>query len=223
MATYRPPAESPLIGPLPAATLGCVTLGSFNNFRKINDCVLSTWAQILTQIPDAIMVLKWPTADCAAVRDYVRQRFEQSGIDPGRIRFCGQTSHFDHLSLMSQVDLLLDCFPFNGSRTTIEGLWMGVPTVTLSGPTYVAQVGKALMTSLGLEAFVAHDPAEYVGKVCAFASQREALGQIRQTLRQRMLSSSLCNPNRFTRDLEQALRWIWEDTCATGAGQGATA
>jgi protein O-GlcNAc transferase len=223
VVTYRPPAESPLVGPQPATINGTVTLGSFNNFRKINDSVLSTWAQILRQIPDAILVLKWPTADCAAVRDYMRQRFERSAIDPGRIRFCGQTSHFDHLSLMSQVDLMLDCFPFNGCRTTADGLWMGVPTVTLAGPTFVSQMGRAIVTRVGLEAFVAHSPAEYVAKVCAFAPQREALGQIRQSLRQRMVSSNLCDPNRFTRDLEQALRWIWKDTCAKGEGQGATA
>ena len=191
-----------------------MTFGSFNNFRKINDSVLSTWAQILRQIPDALMVLKWSTADDQAVQDYVRLRFERAGVDPGRIRLCGTTSHFDHLSLMSQVDLLLDCFPFNGSRTTTEGLWMGVPTVTLTGPTYVAQVGKALMTSVDLEIFVAHSPAEYVAKACAFASQREALAQIRQSLRQRMLSSSLCDPVRFTREMAQALRQIWRACCS---------
>jgi hypothetical protein len=214
LPTCRPPAESPLVGPQPATIHGTVTFGSFNNFRKINDSVLSTWALILRQIPDALMVLKWSTADDQAVQDYVRLRFERAGVDPGRIRLCGTTSHFDHLSLMSQVDLLLDCFPFNGSRTTTEGLWMGVPTVTLTGPTYVAQVGKALMTSVGLEIFVAHSPAEYVDKACAFASQREALAQIRQSLRQRMLSSSLCDPVRFTREMAQALRQIWRACCS---------
>lgn len=90
---------------------------------------------------------------------------------------------------------------------------MGVPTVTLAGSTYVAQVGRDIMTRLNLEVFVADTPEEYVAKACAFASQRDALGQIRRSLRQRMLTSSLCDPIRFTREVEQALRWIWKDAC----------
>ena len=97
---------------------------------------------------------------------------------------------------------------------------MGVPTVTLTGPTYVAQVGKAIMTRVGLGVFVADTIDEYVAKACAFASQREALGRIRQSLRPQLLSGSLCDPVRFTRELEQALRWVWKDTCAAGAQHG---
>jgi predicted O-linked N-acetylglucosamine transferase (SPINDLY family) len=116
---------------------------------------------------------------------------------------------------LEQVDVLLDCFPFNGYRTTVEGLWMGVPTITLAGSTFVAQMGRAVLARLGLEAFVASTPGEYVAKACAFASQRDALGLIRGVLRERLLSSCLCDPSRFTRELEQALRWIWSDFCAS--------
>jgi len=63
--------------------------------------------------------------------------------------------------------------------------------------------------------FVASTPGEYVAKACAFASQRDALGLIRGVLRERLLSSCLCDPSRFTRELEQALRWIWSDFCAS--------
>ena len=215
LVPYRPPGESPLVGPLPATINGYLTFGSFNNLRKINDLVLSLWGQVLRRIPDAHMVLKFPAANDPAIRDDVKQRFQRLGIDPGRVRLCGTTSHFDHLSLLEQVDVLLDCFPFNGYRTTVEGLWMGVPTITLAGSTFVAQMGRAILARLGLEAFVASTPGEYVAKACAFASQRDALGLIRGALRERLLSSCLCDPSRFTRELEQALRWIWSDFCAS--------
>ncbi len=220
LVTYRPPGKSPLIGPLPATGQGHVTFGSFNNLRKINDEVLSAWARVLTQVPDAVMAVKCPEVNDPAVREDLRLRFEQEGIDCGRIRLCGPTSYLDHLSLLGQVDLLLDCFPFNGSRTTVEGLWMGVPTITLTGPTYVAQVGRAIMARLGLEAFVANTLDEYVSKAVAFASQVDALARIRRSLRPLLLSSSLCDPARFTRELEQALRQTWQMSCGqqnTGA------
>ncbi len=211
---YRPPSESPLVGPLPATRSGHVTFGSFNNYRKVSGMVLSLWSRILTETPGARMVLKFPTAADPAVREDLYQRFEQEGIDRGRVRLCGPTSYFDHLSLLEQVDLLLDCFPFNGCRTTVEGLWMGVPTVTLSGPTFVANMGKDILLRLGLEAFVADSPEQYVCKAIAFASQVDALARIRRSLRSLMLSSSLCDPARFTREMEQALRQIWRSCCS---------
>ena len=92
---------------------------------------------------------------------------------------------------------------FNGCVTTLEGLWMGVPIVTLTGPTYVAQVGLDILSRLGLEFFVARTPDEYVAKACAAASQLEPLASIRGRLRGMMLDSPLCDPNRFTHELEQ--------------------
>jgi predicted O-linked N-acetylglucosamine transferase (SPINDLY family) len=191
-----------------------VTFGSFNNLQKINDEVLSAWVRILGQVPDALMAIKCPSFIDATVCEDVYRRFEQEGIDRGRVRLCGPTSYFDHLSLLEQVDLLLDCFPFNGCRTTVEGLWMGVPTVTLSGPTFAANMGKDILLRLGLEAFVADSPEQYVSKAVAFASQVDALARIRRSLRPLMLSSSLCDPARFTREMEQALRQIWWSCCS---------
>ena len=44
---YRPPEESPAVGPLPASTTGSVTFGCFNNIAKLHSGTIRRWARIL--------------------------------------------------------------------------------------------------------------------------------------------------------------------------------
>jgi predicted O-linked N-acetylglucosamine transferase (SPINDLY family) len=212
--TYCPPSESPLVTPLAAQSNGFVTLGSFNNHVKINDQVMGMWSEILRRVPNARLVLKFPRADDPGIRRGLQQRFQKHGIALDRIQFAGMTSYFDHLRLLGQMDLLLDCFPFNGYRTALEGLWMGVPTISLSGTTHVSRTGLAILKQLGLdEAFAAQTPQGYIDRACAYAAQLDELASIRSALRKLLLSSSICDPKRYARSLEEAFRTMWRQWC----------
>jgi len=213
--TFSPPQESPPVEPLPAQSNGYFTFGSFNGLLKINDLVLDMWAQILQRVPNARMVLKFPEADDPGVRAFILQRFTKRGLDTGRIQMCGLTEYDDHLRLLGQADMLLDCYPFNGFRTTLEGLWMGVPTITMSGTTFTSRAGLAVMKQLGLDAaFVAQTSQAYVDRACAYTEQLDELACIRSALRELLLSSSMCDPVRYARSLEDAFQYMWQQWCA---------
>jgi len=211
---YQPPPESPVVTPLPARSNGYVTFGSFNNHLKIDDCVLDMWVQILQRVPSACLALKFPAADDPGVRDFILRRFAQRGLDTGRVKLCGQTSYDDHLKLLGQVDMLLDCYPFNGFRTILEGLWMGVPTISLSGTTYTARAGLAIMKQLGLDtAFLAQSPQAYIDRACSWATGLDELACMRSRLRELLLSSSICDPGSYARSLEDAFQYMWRQWC----------
>lgn len=219
--SYQPPPESPVVTPPPAQTNGHFTFGSFNNHLKITDQLLDMWEQVLQRVPRSQLVLKFPSARDRGVREFTLQRLAQRGIDCGRIKLCGPTEYYDHLCLLGQVDILLDAYPFNGFRTTLEGLWMGVPTITLSGTQRVSRTGLAIMKQLGLDgAFVAHTPQAYIDRACAYADQLDALAQLRRGLREVLLSSPICDPQRFARALQGAFRYMWQQWCAGQADVG---
>jgi predicted O-linked N-acetylglucosamine transferase (SPINDLY family) len=160
------------------------------------------------------MVFKSPGLDGPCAQRFLLQRLAQRGIHTDRITLCAHTAYGDHLNLLGQVDLLLDTYPFNGFRTTLEGLWMGVPTVTLSGPTFVSRMGLAIMKQLGWEAaLAAQSPQSFVDRVCAYAEQWDALAALRACLRQTLLSSSICDPQRLAQSLQTAFRTIWQQWC----------
>jgi protein O-GlcNAc transferase len=216
--SFRPPKESPLVEPLPAHSQGGVTFGSFNNHVKINDFTLRLWCRVLNSVPHSQMILKFKAGHDPGVQAFFHERFAHYGVSPDRIHVKGIVPHFEHLRLLSQVDIALDTFPFNGCVTTLESLWMGVPILTLSGTSYVSQVGRNVMTQLGLETFVTRHPDKFVAKARSFAAQPEALASISHALRSLMLDSPLCRPGRLAQELESAYRRMWQTWCRDVAG-----
>ena len=150
-----------------------------------------------------------------AIRQRTTHEFERRGIASERLELISYDLDLaSHFRTYSRVDIALDPFPYNGTTTTCEALWMGVPVVTLAGGTHVARVGVSLLTNIGLPELIASNPEEYVSIAAALAADLDRLRELRGTLRQRMLSSPLMNGPQFARDVEAAYRDIWRRWCA---------
>jgi predicted O-linked N-acetylglucosamine transferase (SPINDLY family) len=131
-----------------------------------------------------------------------------------RIEFNGDVlSVPDHLALYHRVDVALDTSPYNGTTTTCEALWMGVPVVTLAGRTHVSRVGASLLGHLGIPEAIAGTDDAYVAAAVSFASDLPRLAQLRSGLRNRMKASALCDEAGFARRLEDAFGRMWADRC----------
>lgn len=209
---YQPPADAPTVEPLPAQANGYVTFGSFNNYSKLNSGVLKLWADVLHAVPDARLLLKCPALTDAGVQGRVRATFEALGVAAERLELLGHTrGRAEHLALYGRVDIALDTFPYNGTTTTCEALWMGVPVVSLVGARHAARVGASLLTAAGLADWLADSPESYI----AIARQRAAdivgLATLRASLRQQIEASPLCDAVGFTRGLEAALLRLCAD------------
>jgi len=218
LASYVPPRESPRVTSLPAKRNGYVTFGSFNNNLKFNGLVMSLWAQIMAAYPRSHLVVKCLAGADPVAREYYLQQMERRGVSRKRIEIHGMLPYETYLQLIGGVDLALDSYPYNGCISTMEGLWMGVPTVSLLGDLYVSRTGLSVLSRVGLEIFVASTPEEYVAEACAFARQLDALEQIRFSLRSRLLASPLCDPGRLGREVTAALRQMWREWCQGRGG-----
>lgn len=217
--SFRPPSPSPPVAPLPCLQNGYVTFGSFNNLVKITDDMLDRWAEILRACPDSRLLIKCQAGGDPGVSNRLFDAMAKRGIAEDRLTVVGECDFATYLQVWSQVDLALDTYPFNGCITTLEGLWMGVPIVTLSGEVYVSRVGRDILERLDLSIFATDGMDEYVAKALAFARQPDALSQIRAGLRQRLLASPICQPARWTQALERAYRDMWRAWCR-GGGKG---
>lgn len=215
---YRPSEESPLVAPPPSLAIGYITFGSFNNFAKINRTLLSLWSDLLVRLPSSRLILKAHSLADPETATEVRAHFAAHHLDPSRIEF---NSH--HLSVAAQldfyrkVDIALDSFPYNGTTTTCEALWMGVPLVTMAGKTHVSRVTASMLTHLGRASWIAQTPEAYIDRCLALASDFSALEKNRQEQRERMRASPICNAARFTAQLEEAYRQMLACSLSTKA------
>jgi len=219
-ACYRPPDVTPPVGPLPALSNGYVTFGVFNNRLKMNAEVFALWGQILAQLPDARLVLKFPGGSDEGLVDAMMQELRAVKIDPGRVTVSPLISFTEHLDLYNTIDIALDTYPFNGCVTTQEALWMGVPVITRSGERFTSHYGHTLLKRVGLEFFVATSGEQYVAKAVVLARQTESLARIRASLRTRMLGSPMMDYPGYARQVENAYRQMWRNYCLQQGGDG---
>ena len=200
---YRPDEDSPPVNSLPAIEPGEITFGCFNNFAKLTSEVFSLWTQILVALPKARLLLKSRGLRDSTVAARIHAIFYASGIRPDRIMLNGaELSVSDHLALYHGVDVALDPFPYNGTTTTCEALWMGVPVVTLAGSTHVARAGASLLSHTRLNDWIATTPESYVQRAVAAAFDLPRLRTLRRGLREQLRTSALCDAEKFTRGLE---------------------
>jgi len=212
---FEPPKFNVPVGPAPHESNGYVTFGSFNTYNKTNDRVLDAWGKIMARVPDARLFIKCHGLGDPQIKAGLMARLKARGIDESRVTIMGREVRTDsHLSLYSKVDIALDTFPYNGTTTTCEALWQGVPVVTREGHMHVARVGETLLMAVGLGDLVAKDIDSYVELVVKLAGDKARISELRRTMRERMLKSPLCDQPAFARRFEDAMRQAWAGYCS---------
>jgi len=223
---YRPSRVAPEVSALPASAPGApFVFGSLNNNSKITPRVLEVWAHVLNRTPGSRLFLKNKWLHDPGTAERRLKVLEGLGVSRDRVVISPYTrSTAEHLGVYSRIDLQLDTFPYNGTTTTCESLWQGVPVVTFEGSVHAARVGSSLMRAAGLPEFVGRDAAEYVEIAVGWAGRREELARLRLGMRERLRGSVLMDEVGFARDVGGLIRRAWQQWCAGDeAARGAPA
>ena len=204
---FEPPVDLPDIEPTPALRNGYLTFGSFNNQSKINGLTLRRWAMLLKAIPDARLILKNHQLSDPRNREHWIRFLEQEGIVRERVQLIGFCKDLaEHYGCYGQVDIGLDTFPYNGTTTTCEAFWMGVPVLTIAGQNQRGLTGTSLLTHSGLSEWVARDETEWVEKACYWNVNREALQALRLGLRKQVQASPIGDAAAFAAKFYETIR-----------------
>ncbi|CAN1772276.1 Probable UDP-N-acetylglucosamine--peptide N-acetylglucosaminyltransferase SPINDLY [Linum perenne] len=211
---YTPSPEAGVVSAAPAVSNGFVTFGSFNNLAKITPKVLQVWARILCAVPNSRLVVKCKPFCCDSVRQKFLTTLEQLGLEPLRVDLLPLILlNHDHMQAYSLMDISLDTFPYAGTTTTCESLFMGVPCVTMAGAVHAHNVGVSLLSKVGLGHLVAKNEEEYIQLAVNLASDVDALASLRMSLRDLMAKSPLCDGANFILGLESEYRNMWRRYC----------
>ncbi len=212
--SYEPPPEAPgadePVSRLPMREAGHVTFGSFNDLKKLAPPTLDAWAELLRRVPGSRLILKNRGFDTPALRARVGSMLSERGVTPDRLELIARIpSMREHLGLYARIDLALESFPYHGTTTTCEALWMGVPVLSLAGQSHASRVGVSLLSAVGLPELIATDPQDFVARGAALAGDPGRLAEIRAGMRQRMHRSPLCDHAAFATRLEGAYHTLF--------------
>lgn len=206
---FSPPEPSPDVLPSPFLEKGYITFGCFNNLAKITSDMIQVWAQLLNLVPRSRLVLKSKDFVNIEVRELFRDKFALHGISSKRIQYRSQSGYYLMLMEYCDIDISLDPYPFTGGMTTLESLWMGVPVVTMAGDLPISRQSKSFLDSIGLQDLVTYTPEQYISCVVRLATDPERLSEIRRTLRDRLVVSSLCDAKSYSSAVEALFFHIW--------------
>jgi predicted O-linked N-acetylglucosamine transferase (SPINDLY family) len=206
---FTPPDFNTEVTLPPSAQNGHITFGSFNQYLKLNDAVISCWANLLHAVPGSRLFLKTAVLTEPEEQQILAKKFADLGIAASRLLMEGESSREDYLACFSRVDISLDPFPYTGGTTTVESLWMGVPVLTLAGKTLIGRQGLGLLMNAGMADWVAHSPEEYIEIAANWAQRTEELAALRAKLRQQVLDSPLFGAETFAQHFVDAMEQIW--------------
>ncbi|MBK6906769.1 MAG: tetratricopeptide repeat protein [Rhodocyclaceae bacterium] len=214
---YSPPDAAPAVAEPPSLARGAISFGSFNSRAKLSDECVAMWVSVLNAVPDSRLVLKSVFGtDDEANRDGLKARFVEYGIAPERIEILQRRPEWsDHLAAYGEIDIALDTYPYNGTTTTCEALWMGVPVVSLAGDRHASRVGRSVLTNVGFPQLAVDTTEEFVEIAAALAESPDALRDLRAVIRQRMEVSPLMDKKGMGEGLGAAFRSIWTEYCAS--------
>jgi len=212
--TYKPDKNSPDVSEPPVTKNAYITFGSFNNLAKINNSVIEVWCEVLKMLPNSRFLIKNLSLTDLATRETYLEKFRQFGIEEKRINLIGHApTRYEHLSLYADVDIALDTFPYDGTTTTCEALWMGVPVITFCGAHHAARVGASLLTAVNRCEWIAYSEEEYIEKAVELAKNVEALKSNRAKQRDHIRNSPLLDSRAFVASLENEYKRIWQSVC----------
>jgi len=209
-APFNSPVAAPDVNTLPALKNGYITFGSFNRVVKYNARVVAVWAKLMQALPTSRLRLNWIPESS---NDIIIAWFEECGIQQDRLSFHPRSNNDNFLELHQEVDIGLDTFPYGGSTTTCQALWMGVPTLTMVEETIASRMASIWLNQVGSNDYIAVNEDDFVNKGLSAANDLERLAKLRMELRTRFKQSPIQQPELIAKNVEHAFRYMWQRWC----------
>ncbi|MBL8670939.1 MAG: tetratricopeptide repeat protein [Alphaproteobacteria bacterium] len=212
---FDPDPDAPAVAP---RSPGSVVFGSFNALPKLSDGTVALWSRVLLEVEGSRLLLKAFGLSDPTVQEAVRRRFAARGIASDRLDLRGRVAaQADHLGAYGEIDVALDPTHYNGTTTTCEALWMGVPVVSLRGDRHASRVGASLLTAAGMPQLVADGADAFVAIAAGLVRDPARRAALRAETREIVARSPLRDAVGLARAVESAYRTAWAVCCTAGA------
>jgi len=183
---------------------------AFNNPEKIDRRIFATWMNILRRTEGSVLWLS--RTHNPAIADNLRTAATNHGVDGSRLIFAARLPDKSaHLARHRLAGLFLDTPLHCASTTALDALWAGLPLLTVNGARPSARIAASFLRAIGLEDMICSSLAAYEERAVFFATDPDALADVRQRLNANRETYPLFQIGTFCRNLERVLEQIHSD------------
>ena len=185
-----------------------VVFGSFSNFFKLNDELLTLWLRIIRQVPGSRLLLKNVRPELREV-EKMALRMQKLGYQEAEFVLRPGTKYY--MDEYFDMDIALDPYPYPGGGTTCEALYMGIPVISCYGTRHGSRFGYSLLKNIGLEELTANTAEEYVERAVMLARSPELLTELHHNLRAIMLASPVMDAKNYVEEIQAGYEQMYQE------------
>jgi predicted O-linked N-acetylglucosamine transferase (SPINDLY family) len=198
----------PLLQPTPFLKNGYITIACFNRVNKITDSVIKIYNDILVKHSTVRFVFKTKALLNKTIKNKFINKFDKNVRKRITVLDC-TISHEDHLLEYNKVDLAIDTFPYSGTTTSCEALYMGVPVFSLYDSTYYfhcQNVTASILKNSNLDYYVVHSIDDIHTKLDELSSKDSDFWiNFKSDTRKHFLNGYVCNKTEYMKNFQEML------------------
>jgi len=179
----------------------------FNNTYKITPLTLDSWAQILKNVEDSVLLV---FASNETAQIHLAKEITLRGVDPTRLILGEHLPRPEYLGRYQVADLFLDTHPYNAGTTSSDALRMGLPVLTRLGNSFASRMGSSILNAANLSELITSSQKEYEALAIELATNPKQLKAIKDKLSKNLPTAPLFDTPLFTKHLESAYKTMYE-------------
>jgi protein O-GlcNAc transferase len=185
-----------------------ITIGCFNRVNKITDSVISLFNKIMLKFENVRFIFKTKALINKIIQKTFTNKFDKKVRSRIIILDC-TISHSDHLLTYNKVDFAIDTFPYSGTTTTCESLYMGVPVFSLYDSEYflhAQNVTCSILKNSDLDFYICKNTDELFKKIETLHNKDVLeLINLKNETRDKFLTGKVCNQTEYMNNLQELL------------------
>lgn len=182
-----------------------ITIGCYNRINKITNSVISEFNKILLTNKNVRFIFKTKALINKSIAKKFLEKFDKSVVKRIRILDC-TLSHEQHLETYNDVDIAIDTFPYSGTTTSCEALFMGVPVFSIYDSNYYfhpQNVTCSILKNSDMEYYICNNTETVINKIQELEKKPlEFWKTLKNDTRKQFLDGKVCDKKEYMYNLE---------------------
>jgi predicted O-linked N-acetylglucosamine transferase (SPINDLY family) len=193
-----------------------INIGCFNRLNKITDDLVKLFNTVLLQNVKTRVFFKTKALINKRVCSDFIGKFDKRVRNRISVIDC-TISHEDHVLTYSDIDIAIDTFPYSGTTTTCEALYMGVPVFSFYDSKYYfhpQNVSCSILKNSNLDEYIVNDQLEFYDKIKRLVEKSDDVDYwrgLRNDVKSKFTNGLVCNKTEYMNNLQNLLQNLYDN------------